>query len=167
MQKYHGIPRSLGLVLLFAGLIPLLVIRSVGATAAETCAGVASDPRYSQIETMMAAEFAKGSGTALTLGIVEHGCLVWVSNFGKMDQNRTAPPTERSMYPIASITKLFTGIMLLQMVERGKVHLTDPSGIIVLTSHRTNEYKPLVRKGLAILNPNSTGGTGLKSNEEH
>jgi len=126
MQKYQAIPLSLGLVLWFAGLIPLLVIGSARATAAETCASVASDPRYSQIETMMAAEFAKGSGTALTLGIVEHGCLVWISNFGTMDPNSTTPPTEKSIYPIASITKLFTGIMLLQLVERGKVHLTDP-----------------------------------------
>jgi D-alanyl-D-alanine carboxypeptidase len=41
------------------------------------------------------------------------------------------------------------------------------SGIIILTSHRTNEYKPLVRRGLKLLNPDSTGGTGLKSGEEH
>jgi CubicO group peptidase (beta-lactamase class C family) len=44
---------------------------------------------------------------------------------------------------------------------------TTQSGIIILTSDRTNAYKPLVRKALEILNPRSIGGTALNSAEEH
>ncbi len=74
----------------------------------------------------MARQFAEGSGTALSMGIVEHGCLAKVANLGKMGPKSSMSPTEKSIYPIASITKLFSGIMLLQLVERGKLHLTDP-----------------------------------------
>jgi len=106
--------------------IVLQVVEFVGAYAAEPCTSAVSDSRYSQIETTIAAKFLKSAGSALTLGIVEHGCLAWVGNFGTLGPNSTNAPTERSIYPIASITKVFTGVMLLQLVERGKIHLTDP-----------------------------------------
>ncbi len=35
-------------------------------------------------------------------------------------------PNSRTLYCIASVSKVVTGIMLLQLVERGVVHLTDP-----------------------------------------
>ncbi len=102
------------------------LVSGVAQTAAGQCQSHVNDPRYQQIETMMKDQFAKGSGTALSMGIVEHGCLVSVSNLGKMGPTSSVKPTQKSIYPIASITKLFSGIMLLQLVEHGKVHLTDP-----------------------------------------
>jgi CubicO group peptidase (beta-lactamase class C family) len=108
------------------GALLLLALGSTAATAAEHCARAAPDPRYSQIQAMMAGEFAKSTGAALSIGILEHGCLASVANFGTMGPGRITLPTDNSIYPIASITKVVTGIMLLQLVERGKVHLTDP-----------------------------------------
>jgi CubicO group peptidase (beta-lactamase class C family) len=37
----------------------------------------------------------------------------------------SSPPPESTVYGIPSVTKVFAGIMLLQLVERGKVHFTD------------------------------------------
>lgn len=106
--------------------ITALTMGSTQAVAVGPCQSGANNPRYLQIQTMMTRQFAEGSGTALSMGIVEHGCLAMVANLGRMAPNSSIHPTERSIYPVASVTKLFTGIMLLQLVERGKVHLTDP-----------------------------------------
>jgi CubicO group peptidase (beta-lactamase class C family) len=107
-------------------LTPVTLIALGSAKAAVPCPSRAHDPRYLQIQVMMTRQFAKGSGTALSMGIVEHGCLAWTANLGTMAPKSSIRPTEKSIYPIASVTKLFTGIMLLQLVERGTVHLTDP-----------------------------------------
>ena len=37
----------------------------------------------------------------------------------------SSPPPESTVYGIPSVTKVFAGIMLLQLVERAKVHFTD------------------------------------------
>jgi hypothetical protein len=44
---------------------------------------------------------------------------------------------------------------------------TEQSGILVLTTHQTDEYKPLARRALKIPYPHSAGGTALRPTEEH
>ena len=53
----------------------------------------------------------------VTIGVVQHG-VVRVFSYG------TAKPD--SVFEIGSITKTFTGLILAQMVEQGKVKLDDP-----------------------------------------
>jgi CubicO group peptidase (beta-lactamase class C family) len=43
-----------------------------------------------------------------------------------VNEQRGTRATAETIYPIASLTKMITGIMFLQLVERGKVHLADP-----------------------------------------
>ncbi len=121
----------------------VLALGSCGADAAERCARIAHDSRYQQIEALIKAEFAKSPDSALTIGIVEHACLTWSGNYGKVTtpgSTNAAPPSDTAIYPVASITKLFTGLMLLQLVDRGVVHMTDP----------VDEFVPEIR---AVPNP--------------
>jgi CubicO group peptidase (beta-lactamase class C family) len=53
----------------------------------------------------------------VTIGVVQHGDRR-IYSYG------TAQPD--SVFEIGSITKTFTGLILAQMVEQGKVHLDDP-----------------------------------------
>jgi CubicO group peptidase (beta-lactamase class C family) len=97
--------------------------------ASEQPSATKQDPRYSQIDTLMQTELARsaGPGHALTIGIVEQGRLAWTKSYGVADFTKAAsPPDSRTIYPVASVTKVITGIMLLQLVERGVLHLSDP-----------------------------------------
>lgn len=81
--------------------------------------------RTSVIDRMFAQEFNKDKTGALTVGLVEHGRLEWTKGYGFINSRNNAPAGADTVYGIASVSKIFTGIMLLQLVERGKVHLTD------------------------------------------
>lgn len=45
--------------------------------------------------------------------------------YGQIDGNYKKPLTDASRFAIASITKTFTAVMILQLVEEGKLKLTD------------------------------------------
>jgi CubicO group peptidase (beta-lactamase class C family) len=95
--------------------------------AAEQPAPASNSIRFARVDTLMRQEFAKSAaGGALTIGIIEQGSLAWTKSYGVTDVTAGSRPTSRTIYPIASVTKVVTGIMLLQLVERGVVHLTDP-----------------------------------------
>jgi len=62
-------------------------------------------------------ELAPATGAGVSIAIVDHGVRRFF-NYGVAKQN--------SIYEIGSITKTFTGLILSQMVEQGKVKLDDP-----------------------------------------
>src|SRR5262249_34464142 len=91
-------------------------------------APVAPDLRAAieQVDALAAAEYAKDNRGSVTIGIVSGAELVWTKSYGYADMEKKAPATKDTVYRIGSITKQFTGLMLLQLVEAGKAHLSDP-----------------------------------------
>jgi CubicO group peptidase (beta-lactamase class C family) len=63
---------------------------------------------------------------AISAGVVVGDELVWSKGFGTIDVSHTVAATQRTIYSICSISKLFTSIALLQLNETGKVRLDDP-----------------------------------------
>ena len=63
---------------------------------------------------------------SLTVGVISGKDLVWTKSYGFADELNHTPATPDTVYRIGSITKQFTATMLLQLVERGKVRLSDP-----------------------------------------
>jgi CubicO group peptidase (beta-lactamase class C family) len=63
---------------------------------------------------------------SLAVGIVTGGKLAWSKAYGYADMENGVPATTETIYRIASVTKQFTALMLLQLVQNGKVHLSDP-----------------------------------------
>lgn len=80
-----------------------------------------------RIDAMAAAELAKDNLGSVTIGIVDRANLVWTKSYGYADIEKRILATKDSVYRIGSITKQFTGLMLLQLVEDGKVRLSDPA----------------------------------------
>lgn len=78
-----------------------------------------------RVEAMTAAELAKDNLGSVTVGIISGPDLIWAKSFGLADMEKKIPATTDSVYRIGSITKQFTALMLLQLVEDGKVHFTD------------------------------------------
>lgn len=81
---------------------------------------------FQEIDALAAAEFAKDSIGSLTIGAIAPSGELWTKSYGFADADKTIPATQDTIYRIGSITKQFTALMLLQLVERGKVHLSDP-----------------------------------------
>ncbi len=79
-----------------------------------------------QIDTLIAAEYARQKEGSITVGVVSGGELIWTKSYGVADMREHRPATKDSTYRIGSISKQFAGIMLLQLVEQGKVRLSDP-----------------------------------------
>ncbi len=58
--------------------------------------------------------------------IAENGKIVYEKGFGFADFPAKKPNTVQSSFGIASITKTFVAVCIMQLKEKGKLHLTDP-----------------------------------------
>lgn len=62
---------------------------------------------------------------ALSVGIVHHGKLVYKRGFGLSDVESRELATPDTCYRIASISKTFTAVAIMQLAEHGKLNLDD------------------------------------------
>ena len=63
---------------------------------------------------------------SLSVGIVNEKKLAWKKGFGYSDIENKKAPDENTVYQLASITKTFGSIILMQQAEEGKLSLDDP-----------------------------------------
>src|SRR5215203_1561738 len=63
---------------------------------------------------------------SLSVGIINEKKLAWKKGFGYSDIENKKIPDENTVYQLASITKTFGSIILMQLVEEGKLSLDDP-----------------------------------------
>ena len=87
------------------------------------------------IEDKMAAIEAKG----LAVAFIRDGKISWSKNYGYADVEAGKPVTDETIFQIASVSKLVTGVAIMQLYEKGLIDL-DAS---------INDYLPF-----AIVNPN-------------
>ncbi len=83
-------------------------------------------PQLAAVDSAMAAELAKRPVGGLTAGVVVGRELIWSKSYGNADTEKNIPANAESEYRIGSMTKMFTALMLEQLVAAGKVHLSDP-----------------------------------------
>ncbi len=79
----------------------------------------------------LAADVAADGLGGLTAGVVVGRDLVWAQGFGWADVARGIPAGVGSIYRIGSISKSFTAVALLQLVEKGYLGLDDPAQGVV------------------------------------
>ena len=63
---------------------------------------------------------------ALSIALVDDQRTVWARGFGFADPERRVEATADTVYRVGSVSKLFTDIALMQLVEQGKVDLDAP-----------------------------------------
>jgi len=78
------------------------------------------------VDSIADAEFRMDSLGSITVAVVNGRELVWAKSYGFTDRQRTQRATPATVYRIASVTKQFTAIALLQLVDRKVVRLSDP-----------------------------------------
>lgn len=67
---------------------------------------------------------------AVSVGLISNG-QVWKKNFGTLDGEGGHAPTDKTLYEIGSISKVFTSLLLAEAVESGRLKLDDPIGTIM------------------------------------
>src|SRR5215471_2417763 len=82
---------------------------------------------FQEIDAIAAAELAKDNIAGVTVGVISQGRLEWTKSYGFADTENKVPASKDTVYRIGSITKQFTALMLLQLVQDGKVHFSDPA----------------------------------------
>jgi CubicO group peptidase (beta-lactamase class C family) len=78
------------------------------------------------IDSMVSAEFAKDSFASMTVGVIANSQLAWTRSYGFADMKTHRLANRATVYRVGSITKMFTAVMLMQLVEAGKIRLSDP-----------------------------------------
>ncbi len=68
----------------------------------------------------------------LQLAIVQNGKIIKTGNYGLANVQDSIPVSDKTVFTINSITKAFTGVAIMQLVEAGKMKLSDPVSKYVL-----------------------------------
>ncbi len=90
---------------------------------------VANDPDVLGAERLFSAwlegQIAYRGLPGIAVGVVSDQELVWASGFGFADVKAKVPMTPATKFRMASHSKLFTAIAIMQLREQGKLHLDD------------------------------------------
>ena len=85
---------------------------------------------YSQaVEKLQAAvrhEVEQKELPAFSISVVDDQRVVWADGFGFQDAQQKQPATADTVYRVGSVSKLFTDIAVLQLVDEGKLDLDVP-----------------------------------------
>jgi CubicO group peptidase (beta-lactamase class C family)/D-alanyl-D-alanine dipeptidase len=78
------------------------------------------------IEQFIAHEMEDKELPAVSIALVDDQRIVWSKGFGSADPKAKTPATAETVYRVGSVSKLFTDIAVMQLVEQGKLDLDAP-----------------------------------------
>jgi CubicO group peptidase (beta-lactamase class C family)/D-alanyl-D-alanine dipeptidase len=86
---------------------------------------------------------------AVSIALVDDQNVVWTRGFGSLDANTQRVPGPETVYRVGSVSKLFTDVAIMQLVEQGKVSLDAPVTTYIPEFHPHNPYgKPITLRQL-------------------
>jgi CubicO group peptidase (beta-lactamase class C family) len=91
----------------------------------------------------------------LIAGVSRNGQIVWSKPYGYADKEGNKRVTNSSLFHLASLTKTFGALTIMQLVEQGLVNLDDP-----VTQYGINLSSPGVIKVKHLLSHTSEGTPG-------
>jgi CubicO group peptidase (beta-lactamase class C family) len=109
-------PRPTGLFMV--GLVALLATRTVPPRATD-------DPRVARLEEYLDASARLGRINGAVL-VAERGRVLIDTAYGFANQELGAPNTPATRFRVASVTKQFTAMAIMMLVEDGKLTVQDP-----------------------------------------
>lgn len=96
---------------------------ALAALAAAVPAG--AKDRHQAIDTLFRTAYEADRRGGLTVGVVADGRLVWTRSYGFADEGARRRAARRTVYRIGSITKQFTAITYLRLLQQGLVKGDD------------------------------------------
>ena len=82
-------------------------------------------PLDRRVDSLTRAFFAQNKAIGLSVGLLRNDSL-FVFGYGETAESNKTPPTADNLFEIGSISKTFTATLLADLVQRGKLNLTDP-----------------------------------------
>src|SRR5574341_127804 len=89
-----------------------------------------------ELERLITHEMQDKKLPALSVALVDNQETVWAQGFGTEDPEKKIPATAETVYRVGSVSKLFTDIAVMQLVEAGEFDLDAP-----VTQHLP-DFKP-------------------------
>jgi len=83
------------------------------------------------IDVFVNTQMQKRKIPGLQLAIVRNGKIIRTGNYGYANVQDSIPVSDRTVFTINSITKAFTGVAIMQLVEAGKLDLSSPVGAYI------------------------------------
>jgi CubicO group peptidase (beta-lactamase class C family)/D-alanyl-D-alanine dipeptidase len=83
-------------------------------------------PIAEKLEGLINHEMQDKALPALSIALVDDETIVWAKGFGLADPEKKIPATAETVYRVGSVSKLFTDIGLMQLVERDEIVLDAP-----------------------------------------
>jgi serine beta-lactamase-like protein LACTB len=91
------------------------------------------------LEALIEREVADKGLPALSIALVDDQTVVWAKGFGFADPQKKTPTTADTVYRVGSVSKLFTDLAVMQLVERGQFDLDMP------VTRLLPDFKPITR----------------------
>lgn len=82
--------------------------------------------RFRAAEALIDAQLTKEAAPGAAIGVVHDQSLIWSHQFGVESLETNAPVTDDTLFSICSVSKLFTGVATMDLVEDGLVELDAP-----------------------------------------
>jgi CubicO group peptidase (beta-lactamase class C family) len=80
---------------------------------------------FRRIESFILEKMSEYKMPSVSIAIVEDGKAIYKRGFGFRDISNALPADENTLYGVGSITKSFTALSIMQLVEKGLVSLDD------------------------------------------
>jgi len=92
------------------------------------------------LESVIRQEMEDKQLPAFSIALVDGKQIVWAQGFGYQDSEHKIPATAHTVYRVGSVSKLFTDIGIMQMVEAGKINLDAPVSQYIPDFHPQNPF---------------------------
>jgi len=116
---------SEGVMWLRSALVPLLAL-AAASSAHVPASGRSRPAHYAAMDAMLDKELSELALPSVSMALMDHGKIVWAGARGWADYPNRIPATTDTVYNIASLTKPMTAVVLMQLVEAGKLDLETP-----------------------------------------
>lgn len=78
------------------------------------------------VEKLAQQELKAKNLPAISIALIDNQTIVWAKGFGFADPAKKIPATAETVYRVGSVSKLFTDVAVMQLVESGKLDLDAP-----------------------------------------
>lgn len=102
-----------------------------------------------RIEQYVRTQLNQQNVPAYHLTVIKNGKVILHHGYGTLNLNSNVPVTSQSVFGLASLTKTFTALTLLSLVDKGLIGLDDP--LSKYLDELTPAYKPLTIRQLASM----------------
>lgn len=92
------------------------------------------------LEPLIKHELKEKAIPSIAVALVEDQQIVWAQGFGYADPDRKIDATAGTVYRVGSVSKLFTDIGIMQLVEQGKLKLDAPVEKYIPDFHPRNPF---------------------------